>query len=202
MALERWHEAVDIANEFLRSPWCRTLPRGCFELGEDGMTYRNEAGRSWPIEVCSTSWGDLVVTWGFVAQEGQRGFSVGNSRRFRDALPDPEIDNTFFRHPNGFWLDSEAIAELTLHETTHVVFRKGTVGFWNTLVYYVVAVTTFRGVDHPAEDRPHATSEEFAWFHSAKLSGDSARQRLLQAFEEHVAAKHAHCEHGPFADAP
>jgi hypothetical protein len=46
-----------------------------------------------------------------------------------------------------------------LHETTHVVFRHGTVGFWNGVAYYLEAIFLFRANDHSAERRPHDASE-------------------------------------------
>lgn len=201
-ALERWREAVDLANEFLRSPWCRTLPRGHYSFADEGLTYESAGGREWPIEVRSTGWGDLVVAWGFRAQEGERGFCVGGFRRREGDRHDVLLDNSFFRDESGAWHDSASLADVTLHETAHVVHRAGTIGFWNTIGYYAVAVATLRGADHPAEDRPNATSEEFSWFWSAK-QGDAQRRAHLETFTAtHLGSRHPHCEHGPFPEPP
>ena len=87
---------------------------------------------------------------------------------------------------------------MSLHETTHVVYREGTIGAWNTFVYYLVAVFTLSSKNHPAEDRPHATSEEFAWFTVARGTDPAYLHVIEKVRDEHLAREHAHCEHGPF----
>jgi hypothetical protein len=163
-ALARWEEALVLINEFMASPYRRTLPPGRFELGPKGMSFQSEAGRRWTVEVCSSSWGDLVVNSGFRAQEGEDGFCVGSIDHGQIEHADALLDNTFFRYSDGDWHDSDSLAEVTLHETTHVVYRAGTIGPWNTIHYYLVAIFTLSSVHHPAEDRPRATSGEFVRF--------------------------------------
>ena len=203
-ALARWQEAVGLMNEFLASSWRLTLPQGRFELDAGGMTFFADDGRSLPISVASTWWGDLVVASGFRAQEGEDGFCVGEigapDGEAAAALPDPLLDNTFFRYADGDWHDAASLAELTLHETTHVWYRTGTIGPWNTIGYYVVAVVTFSASTHSAEDRPRATSEEFAWFRLARTTATEYLHVIEQARDEHLAAERPHCEHGPFGE--
>jgi len=200
-ALARWEEALSLVNEFLASPYRRTLPPGRFELGADGMLFTSESGGRWPIEVCASGWGDLVVATGFRAQEGQDGFCVGAIERQEGERQDGLLDNTFFRFRDGEWHDSASLAELTLHETTHVVYRTGTIGPWNTIGYYVVAAVTFSAAHHPAEDRPRATSEEFAWFCVARSTAPEYLSVIESVRDEHLARAHEHCEHGPFPEA-
>lgn len=201
-ALLRWQEAVGLINEFLASPWRRTLPPGRFELSGDGMTYIMADGRSLPVAVASTWWGDLVVASGFRAQEGEDGFCVGeidlDDVAAAPAVADPLLDNTYFRYADGEWYDAASLADLTLHETTHDFYRVGTVGPWNTIGYYVVAVVTFSASTHSTEDRPRATSEEFAWFHLARSTAPEYLGVIEKARDEHLAGEHPHCEHGPF----
>jgi hypothetical protein len=199
-ALSRWHEAVDLMNAFLASPWRRTLPAGRFTLDDAGLAYVTVAGCTWPIAVLSTTWGDLVVATGFRAQEDADGFVVGEVDPRADESPDPLLDNTFFRFTDGGWHGAHSLAEVTLHETTHVVYRHGTVGAWGTLAYYAVAAVTFSGVDHPSEDRPRATSEEYGWFRAALGSAEEHRDVIEHVRDEHLAAEHEHCEHGPFPE--
>lgn len=199
-AVERWDEAVRIMNEFLASPYRSTLPRGRFELTEDGMAFTTDAGCAWPVAVRSTTWGDLVVATGFRAQESEDGFCVGGTGAQEGEAADPLLDNTFFRQGDGSWYGAAALAELTLHETTHEVYGAGTVGPWNTVWYYAVAAATLRSSTHPAEDRPRATSAEFAWF---RLARDPQFAEYVDAIRsEHLATPHAHCEHGPFPEPP
>jgi len=199
-ALARWEEALALINEFLASDYRRTLPPGRFELTPDGMRFRSAAGRSWPIGVHSTGWGDLVVATGFRAQEARDGFCVGAIERNPEETLDGQLDQTFFRARDGEWQDSFSLAEVTLHETTHVVYRAGTIGPWNTIGYYAVAVATLSAANHPAEDRPHATSEEFAWFAAARSSEPEYRRVIEGVRDEHLAVAHEHCAHGPFPE--
>jgi hypothetical protein len=199
-ALARWQEALGLINEFLDSPYRRTLPPGHFELAPDGMSFASVAGSRWPITVYASTWGDLVVATGFRAQEGQRGFCVGATGLRAGEARDGLLDNSFFRQSDGEWHDSASLAELVLHETTHVVYRTGTIGPWNTLGYYLVALATFSAAHHPAEDRPRATSEEFAWFLVERQTAPEYRHVIAGVRDEHLAAKHAHCEHGPFPE--
>jgi len=199
-SLARWRESVDLMNAFLASPWRRTLPAGRFTLDDAGLAYATDAGCTRPIAVLSTTWGDLVVAAGFRAQEDAVGFVVGEVEPREGEAPDPLLDNTFFRFTDGDWHSAHSLAELTLHETTHVVYRHGTVGAWGTLAYYVVAAFTFSGVDHPSEDRPRATSEEYGWFRAALGSPEEYRHVIEGVRDAHLAAEREHCEHGPFPE--
>lgn len=199
-ALARWEETVGLINEFLASSWRLTLPAGRFALGGDGMRYTTDAGCTWHIAVLSTTWGDLVVATGFRAQEDADGFVVGSVDPASGEAPDALLDNTFFRWSNGEWHGAHSLAELILHETTHVVFRDGTVGAFNTLGYYAVAVVTFSAADHPAEDRPRATSEEYAWFRVALDTPPEYQHLIAATRDEHLAVDQSNCEHGPFEE--
>lgn len=184
-------------NEFMVSPHRRTLPPGRFELRFDGVQFVTERG-TWPIGVESTTWGDVVVATDFWAQEDESGFVVGAIDPPAGADPDPLVDHSFFRWKGDRWLAPVSIAELTLHETTHVVWRDGTVGPWATIVYYVVAAATLRASTHPAEDRPNATSEEFAWFLRARDPDSPEARAVAREAAEHVTSPRDHCLHGPF----
>jgi hypothetical protein len=196
-ALRSWREAVEIANAFLVSPFDRTLPAGRFELGPDGM--RLLAGdRVWPIEVRSTTWGDLVLWAGFQAQEASYGFCVGEC----PPEEEPLLHNSFFRAPNGFLLAPDSIADLILHETAHVVAREGTVGFWNSLAYYAEAIFLLRSTTHSDEDVPHAVDEEFGHFLTARGGDPARREKALRTLEEHLRSPGPHCRHGPVDPSP
>lgn len=159
LALANWTEAVALANAFLESPARQTLPAGRLDLGEEGMTFR-AGGRDWPIRVRCTAWGDLCLLAGFSAQERSWGFVVGKEEPGADRI----LDNSFLRNPFGGVSSPAAMAELILHETTHVVLREGTVGFWKGFAYYLEAIFLFRYDDHSAERRPFATSREFSGY--------------------------------------
>ncbi len=201
-ALTRWADAVALANDFLASPWRRTLPAGRVELTDDGMRFTSDGGCRWPLTVWSTTWGDLAVATGARAQECDGGFRVGSIDTPEGEAADPLLDNTFFSFEDGSWHDAESLARVTLHEATHVLSRTGTVGAWNTLAYYVVAVVTLSSAHHPAEDRPRATSEEFAWFALPRTTDPEYLDTLEAVRDEHMASPHDHCEHGPFPEPP
>ncbi len=195
-ALRRWREAVDRANAFLASPFRRTLPEARYDLGPGGMRF--VAGdRIWPIEVRSTTWGDLVLWAGFQAQEREYGFCVGDCPPEKEPL----LDHSFFRTADGGLLEPDAIADLILHETAHVVAREGTVGFWNSLAFYAEAVFLFRSTTHSDEDIPHAVSEEFAYFRTGSGGPPGRRGAALSMLEGHLGKGGPHCRHGPIEGA-
>lgn len=197
-ARERWGEAVALTNEFLASPYRRTLPAGHFDLDARGMRYVTERG-TWPIEVRCTCFGDLVVGTGYRAQEREYGFVVGR----RPPKRDPRVDNSMFRDPDGELHDVQSIADLMLHETTHVVYREGTVGFWNGLAYYLEAIFLLRSASHSAERRPHATSEEFGFFNYARNGPAAERDTWLEFLDRHIAeGPGKNCRHGPQGEEP
>src|SRR6185295_12840861 len=120
-------EGTLLANEFLESPFRDTLPKGRFELDDvKGLRFIDDAG-AWPIEIECTTWGDLCTLCGFAAQEREWGFVIGSMKPARDR----RIDNSLFVSASGWREPPRAVADLILHETTHVVWREGTVGFWN-----------------------------------------------------------------------
>ncbi|MGH7149637.1 MAG: hypothetical protein ACREIU_03005, partial [Planctomycetota bacterium] len=196
-AIRAWHEAVALANEFLASPFRRTLPAARYDLGPDGMRFVS-ADRSWPIEVRSTTWGDLVLWAGFHAQEREYGFCVGDCPPEKEPL----LDNSFFRTSDGGLLEPGSIADLILHETAHVIAREGTIGFWNSLAFYAEAVLLFRSTTHSDEDIPHAVSEEFAFFRFWPGGTDEQRALALSVLEKHLGEKHPHCRHGVIEGIP
>lgn len=190
--LKDWNSAVALANEFLTSHYRRTLPAGRFELGPRGMRFVMEH-EAIPIEVRSTGWGDWVVQAGFAAQERESGFVVGAEPPRKDPL----VDHSFFRDGNGTWLSPRTIAELTLHETTHVIYREGTVGFWNGAAYYLEAIFLFRYSNHSAERHANATSEEFEYFVAESHAAPAYKLAYRESFESHIAAgPNERCTHG------
>lgn len=195
-SLKTWRAAIAAMNEFLASDFRRTLPPGRFELDErDGMRFVTGQG-TWPIEVHCNWWGDLCLFTGFTAQEREYGFVVGEVDPERDRL----VDNSFFSYNDASRKEARTVAELILHETTHVVWRQGTVGFWNGFAYYLEAIFLFRTNDHSAERRPHATGEEF-WMYCMALDGPEPAGKIARdLIESHVRDKPRLCEHGPFPD--
>jgi len=197
--LATWREAVAIANGFLASEWRRTLPAGRFELDDElGMSFVTEHG-TWPIEVRCTTWGDLCVATGFAAQERERGFVVGETGEERDRL----VDNSLFESGTGWIRPASSIADLILHETTHTVWREGTVGFWNGVAYYLEAIFLLRAQHHSDERLPHGTDHEFAWWLVARDEPEAAAHPGFQQYvADHYATPQEHCRHGPFETGP
>lgn len=193
-ALAVWRAAVERANAFLASPLRRTLPAGTIELADDGMRLRTEHG-AWPLRVRCTTWGDLCVRTGFAAQEREDGFVVGAAPPGRD----PRTDNSLFRTSEGEPHDAGRIARLVLHEATHVVYREGTVGTWNTIAYYAEAIFLLRAASHSAERKAHATSEEFTFFAMLDAAPEDERVALSTWIDAHLAQRAGkRCRHGPF----
>jgi hypothetical protein len=204
-----WREAVALANDFLASPFRATLPAGRFELADDaGMRFVTDAG-SWPIAVYCTPWGDVCVAFGFAAQEREWGFVVGSMAPERDRL----VDNSLFVYASGWRKPARDVADLVLHETTHVVWREGTIGFWNGVAYYLETIFLFRYSNHSDERRANATDEEFAWFFGDRElrsagapfdAADAAVQiaALQEARARHLTEERDTCRHGPFEEAP
>lgn len=200
-ALELWHAAVARANEFLDSPFRRTLPPGAIVLEDAGMRFvERESGREiQPLEVVCSGWGDLLVFCGFAAQESPRGFTVGATRARGRRL----VENSLFRDPDDRWLSPPAMAELVLHELTHDWSGDGALGFAKSCGYY--ASFLVHGYDeHPDERRANATSEEFAFFARTLGRGLAEREAALHDLEQHLAASSAsrRCRHGSFNAAP
>lgn len=196
--LARWAEAVDLANAFLDSPFRRTLPQGDLVLADDGMLFETELG-TWPIEVRCTSFGDLVRRFAFQAQERSFGFVVGECPPERDR----RVDNAFFRELDGDPMSREQMADLVLHESTHVVWREGTVSFWKSVGYYLEAVFLFRYANHSAERKAHGTSQEFRFFRVHAGVDPEYQHIYLEEFEAHLASREGQaCAHGPFDREP
>jgi hypothetical protein len=126
----------------------------------------------WPITVRCTTWGDVVVWFGFAAQEREDGFVVGSMAPERDRL----VDNSLFVNGSGWRKPASDVADLVLHETTHVVWREGTIGFWNGVAYYLETIFLFRYSNHSAERRANATDEEFDWFVNERAVRDGRRR--------------------------
>src|SRR6185295_2126456 len=61
--LAAWTQSITIANEFLASPYRRTLPSGSIELGPRGMRFVTDRG-AWPLEVHCNPYGALVLAVG------------------------------------------------------------------------------------------------------------------------------------------
>ena len=195
--LTTWNEAVALANGYLASPYRHSMPAGRYTLDDElGMTFESD-GRRWPIQVWNSFGGWLVTSFGFRAQERERGFVVGP----RPPDEQPLVDHSMFRDLDGDWHSARSVASLVLHETAHTIHREGTVGFGNTLLYYLEAVFLLRTTDHSDERIPNAVSEEFRYWASAPYllsdalleTGITAEQRL----DEHMAQDHDDCRHGP-----
>jgi hypothetical protein len=198
-ASQRLRDAVQLADEFLASDARLTLPPGRFELDDvEGTRFVTALG-TWPAVGRCNTWGDVVAACGFAAQEREYGFACGA----RAANRDRAVDNSWLEFDDGELKPPPFVAELLLHETTHDVFREGTVGFWNGVAYYLEAVFLLRANDHSAERHARATSEEFTWFCMRRdAKSDFERAAFDQVVADHLAQKHPHCEHGPFTEPP
>jgi len=196
--LAAWMQSIAIANEFLASPYRRTLPPGSIELGLRGMRFVTEQG-TWPLEIHCNAYGALVLAVGAQAQEREYGFVVG----LQDGGVDRSLDNALFRHADSSLREPQDIAGTFLHEVTHVVYREGTVGFWNGVAYYLEAVFLLRNTKHSAERKAYATSHELSYFWITRdLEPGHLLDAIRETFEEHVADRTKHCRHGPFTEAP
>jgi hypothetical protein len=195
-ALSLLEEAVFMANDFLGSAECRTLPGGSYESDQLGeLSYVTPVG-TWATHIENSCGGDLAVWIGFRAQERDDGFVVGSRPPDRFA----EIDNSMFRTTDGSWQSAESITRLILHETAHTIHGEGTVGVWNSIAYYAEAIFLLRASYHSAEEIPRAVEEEFMYhrhIEAARAAADEERlQSYLEAFEEHLSAGAEHCAHG------
>jgi hypothetical protein len=184
-AIALLEEAVDQANAFLASKYRLSLPAGHYEEGEDGFLVFVTAEKRWPMRIYNSFGGELVVAFGFRAQERDDGFVVGSYP------PDeyPEIDNSMFRYPDGDWLPADSVAQLILHETAHTINGEGTVGYWNTVKYYAEAIFLFRTNDHSDERIPMDVNFEFRFSHlieEARAKGDHPMADAYQtSFDKH-----------------
>ena len=182
--VKTWKEAVWIANWFLASEYRKTLPQGEITLDAGGMAFVT-GGRRLPIRVRCSPMGDLLIPFGMIAQERSDGFVVGSVPPHRDR----EIDNTLFKQIAGSPLPNYEIADLILHELTHVYFKQGTVSFPKTVLYYGEAVFLFRYRSHSMEKLPFRTDDEFYAFVKARSEGrgnrsEGERHEALTAVED------------------
>ena len=160
-ALARFERAVRIADAFLVSDARATLPPGRMAFDGDRLVYTHADGEI-ELKIRRTSFGNLVVRFGFEAQERSDGFVVGER-----GDGDPRVANSLFQSSFGGWKDPRWVAELLLHELTHVYYGEGTVSPWNTFTYYLEAIFLFRYDNHSAERHAHETTSEFiAWAQS------------------------------------
>jgi hypothetical protein len=192
-----WGDAVSRCNAFLASPYRHALPPGRIELDDaQGMRFVGDA-HTWPIEVRCTSWGDFVQFCGFQAQERTYGFTVGECDPERDRV----ADNGLFRDQNGFAMSPDLVADLILHETTHVVSGEGAIGFWKSAGYYCEAFFLFRyGPTHSDERLAYGTNEEYHAFIQSVDRDAAIGAALLAELEAHVAkCTNERCRHGPKA---
>jgi hypothetical protein len=154
-AAARLEHAVVLANAFLSSDARRTLPPGSLEWRGDQLAFAH-AGGELELKIRRTTFGDLVESFGFEAQERSDGFVVGAR-----GAGDPRLANSLFVSPSGGPKDARFIAELILHELTHTYCGDGTVSVCGSIAYYVEAILLRRYDDHSAERRPYATTGEF-----------------------------------------
>ena len=179
-----WTDAVARCNEFLASPFRHSLPAGRIELDERrGMRFET-GGRTWALGVECTTWGGMALSFGFQAQEDECGFLVGACPPDRD----PAADNSLFRTSRGFAMEPDIVADLILHEATHVVHGEGAIGFWKSAGYYAEAIFLFRyGPTHSDERCAYGTGEEYhAFIQGVGRPQEAARQ--LEQLEKHIAA--------------
>ena len=194
-AVQTLTDAVATCNDFMASPFRHALPPGRFVLDDaQGLRFEGAAG-TWPIEIRCTDWGDFVLSFGFQAQEGEGGFTVGEVEPERDRL----IDNSLLRDSHGWEMSSDTVADLILHETTHVVSNEGAIGFWKSFSYYTETVFLFRyDRSHSDERREYSTDEEFHAFIQSVGRGEAATARLLAELDAHIAqATDDTCHHQP-----
>jgi len=182
--VEKWTDAVARCNEFLASPYRHALPAGQIVLDDaSGMRFEY-GGKTWPLEVRCTSWGDLVLWFGFQAQERTYGFTVGECPPERDRV----ADNALFRDEGGHPMESDIVADLILHEATHVISGEGALGFWKSTSYYCEAFFLFRyGPTHSDERRAYGTNEEYHAFIQSVGRTDEMPALLLKQLDDHIA---------------
>jgi hypothetical protein len=153
-ALAHWEQGVQFANAFLASDESVTLPSGRFELTGDGLRYVTET-EAHPIEV-RVRWSPAVSWFGIDGQERSWGFAVGR-RGEGDAL----YANSLFRDDGHDWSHPVHVGGLMLHETAHVVFDVGALGFWKGTAYCLEMLLLFRYRDHSGERLPYAVTDEY-----------------------------------------
>mgnify|MGYP006935311467 CR=1 FL=1 len=184
-AIALLEDGVELANDFLASEYRLSLPAGHYEESEDGFLVFVTTNKRWPIRIYKSFGGELVVAFGFRAQERDDGFVVGSYP------PDeyPEIDNSMFRYPDGDWLPADSVAQLILHETAHTINGEGTVGYWNTVKYYAEAIFLFRTNDHSDERIPMDVNFEFRFsllIEESRAKGDDQMAAAYQSsFDKH-----------------
>ena len=162
--LVTWQQAVDTANTFLASDVNQSLPRDLWLTLDKtaGMSFTDAAGRTRPLRVANTWWGDLCVSMGFAAQERSWGFVVGDRGEGPQVVAHSLFYTTF-----GSLKSVPDMTELILHELAHVVHHTGTVDPFQAFGYYVLAIAHGGSASHPAETLPYATSSEFLdWYHA------------------------------------
>lgn len=169
--LKTWNEAVWICNEFLGSEHRKTLPAGKIVLEDEEMAFLTDGVRI-PIRIRCSAAGDLLIPFKMIAQERADGFVVG-------ALPPRqhrELDNTFFKHLSGRPKENYLVADMILHELTHMYFKLGTVSLSKTVGYYLEAVFLFRYRSHSMEIIPYRTTAEFDAFVRAHFENQKSEE--------------------------
>jgi len=194
-AVSNYAAAVARCNEFLASPFRHALPAGQYVLDDGQGLFFETAGGTWPIEVRCTGWGDVVQWFGFKAQEGEGGFTVAACPPDRDRA----VDNGLLREKHGYEVEPDLVADLILHETTHVVSDEGAIGFWKSASYYLECVFLWRfDRSHSDERRAYSTAEEYHQFIQSVGRGEAETARLLAELEAHIAASTDDaCHHVP-----
>lgn len=188
-SLKRWSDAIGLCNEFLSSPFRKTLPQGRLQFADDNMEFR-AGGEVLPVIVRCTTWGDLVVlSKTGTAQERSDGFVVGLVKPKRNRL----VDNSFFKTADGQPYSGAAMAQVILHELTHSYYRTGTVGWSEGFLYYLEAVCLLRNRTHTAERLPYQTSAEFLRFIQARNTAGV----ILNRREQREPRERYLCVHNP-----
>ena len=169
-SLRRWQEAVSICNGFLHSSFRKTLPSGEIRFTDDGMEFVSPPSVQ-PCRVRCTTWGDLLVHFGYSAQERSDGFVVGRVGPIRDR----RFGNSFFLNSDGTPLSNVAIAGMILHELTHSYYHVGMVAFGVGFRYYAESILLLRYRHHSMERLPFETSGEFESFVQANIDQQANR---------------------------
>ena len=195
-AFELWRESIEIANEFLASPFNASMPPGRLELVDDGMRFHYK-GETLELRVWNSATGDLAVWSGAIAQECIGGFRVGT--RGGD---DPHVDHSWFRYPTGSLRRGDQIAKTLLHELAHAVHRTGNFGVVKSLLNYAEIVFLWRTWEERSFERaPQAVDHEFFhWLTSSRHCPARFPKRTVERAQRelrrHLDSPDRLCRHG------
>ncbi len=154
--LATWSQAIALCNEFLKSDPRQTLPPGAIAFERDSMVFNHEGG-SIALAVKCTTFGDILVLSHMAAQERPWGFVVGSTKPHGGRL----TDNSLFRYRNGAFVSDIGVADVILHELTHIYCKSSLDNPWEVIRYYAEACFLLRYRNHSMERLPFRTTAEF-----------------------------------------